>query len=205
MAFRDLGKTGSPCLGKFAAILDRKGVLVVPILFLLTGISTVSQDPLSINKPSPSLSEQGKKPTGGTVLEAFNESSEPRRRSLFGRIQHYVGTHKELLAADSVLWIAQGADAGVTAHCISVSRACMETNPIVGPRPSPGQLFGGVVLIAGTATILTHLAWHLESDSPLRHMIWVSSAIFAIRSGMATYNNVEETNRLQQARARLVH
>ncbi len=43
----------------------------------------------------------------------------------------------------------------------------------------------------------------LESNSPLRHMIWVSSAIFAIRSGMATYNNVEETERLQQARARL--
>jgi hypothetical protein len=205
MAFRELEKTASLCRGKFTAIQGRKAVLVVPILFLFTGISTKSQNPLSINEPSPSLSERGKESTGDSVLEAFNESNEPRRRGLFGRIQHYVGTHKELLAANTVLWVAQGVAAGVTAHCISVSSACMETNPIVGPRPSPGQLFGGVVLIAGTATILTHLAWHLESNSPLRHMIWVSSAIFAIRSGMATYNNVEETKRLQQARARLAH
>jgi hypothetical protein len=203
MAFRELEKTGSLCRGKFTAIQGRKAVLVVPILFLFTGISTKSQNPLSINEPSPSLSERGKEPTGDSVFEAFNESNEPRRRGLFGRIQHYVGTHKELLAADTILWVAQGVDAGVTAHCISISRACMETNPIVGPRPSPGQLFGGVVLIAGTATIFTHLAWHLESNSPLRHMIWVSSAIFAIRSGMATYNDVKETKRLQQARARL--
>jgi hypothetical protein len=205
MAFRDRAKTGSLRRGKFTAIQGRRAVLVVPILFLFTGISTKSQNPRSISEPSPSLSEQGKERTRGSTFEALYESSEPRRRGLVGRIHYYVGTHKELLAADTILWVAQGVDAGVTAHCISVSTACMETNPIVGHRPSPGQLFGGVVLIAGTATILTHLAWHLESNSPLRHMIWVSSAIFAIRSGMATYNDVEETKRLQQARARLVH
>jgi hypothetical protein len=166
MAFRDRAKTGSLRRGKFTAIQGRRAVLVVPILFLFTGISTKSQNPRSISETSPSLSEQGKERTRGSTFEALYGSSETRRRGLVGRIQHYVGTHKELLAADTILWVAQDVDAGVTAHCISVSTACMETNPIVGHRPSPGQLFGGVVLIAGTATILTHLAWHLESNSP---------------------------------------
>jgi hypothetical protein len=125
---------------------------------------------------------------------------ESRPRGVFGRIQHYVGTHKELLLADTLVWLGQGADAASTLHCIEVSTACRETNPIVGSRPNALQLVGGVFLAAGGVTTLNHLAWHF---APQRHIIWAWSGLLIVRNGIATYHNIEGTQRLQEARARL--
>ena len=135
-------------------------------------------------------------------LEDFEGQApiESRPRGGFGRIQHYVHTHKELLLADTLVWLGQGADAASTLHCIEVSTACRETNPIVGPRPNALQLVGGVFLAAGGVTTLNHLAWHF---APQRHIIWVWSGLMILRNGMATQNTVQQTERLQEARGRL--
>lgn len=134
-------------------------------------------------------------------------SIESSGRSVFGRIRHYIGTHKELLASDALLVAALSADAISSLHCIHLPReVCYETDPLFPSYPS--ELFYWGVYGGEEAAYITasHLWWHKHPDSPWRHIVWavpIASSIWEIPNVQSNLAQAAEGERLREARARV--
>jgi hypothetical protein len=143
-------------------------------------------------------------------LEEFERRApiESTGRSAFGRIRHYVGTHKELLASDALLIAALSADAISSVHCVNLPNdICDEKNRFLPNHPS-GLIyvgyFTGVEAIFITAS---HLLWHRNPDSPWRHLAWAAPIAYSIYEIPVVESNWEfvadKVGRLREARVRL--
>lgn len=134
--------------------------------------------------------------------------------SIEARVHTYVRTHKELLTNDALLSSAIFADAGSTIHCQNVGGpSCVETDPLLGKHPSAGAVIGLAIGADVGFIAINHLVWHFAPDKVSRHILWVWTAPVILTEALASQNNVNVTEMLEneltkqrsQARARLAH
>jgi hypothetical protein len=87
---------------------------------------------------------------------------------------HYVSTHKELLFADALTVLAGASDAASSIHCQNISSGCYETNPILGPHPSPAKYWSLTMGVDAGFVTVNHIIWHKaqKQNRPLRHLMW---------------------------------
>jgi hypothetical protein len=123
-----------------------------------------------------------------------------------GRVGHYIRTHKELLVADTIIVLAEGADAASSVHCQRTSPNCVERNSTVGSHPSNAVTWG---YAAGTAAALLtgeHLLWWLAKkvDPGARHLVVIAPIASGVTEYWSVSGNVDAANRLAAARSRLM-
>lgn len=115
----------------------------------------------------------------------------PAQAGPIGHVWHYVSTHKELLATDTLIMAGQMADAASTVHCIHYSPYCTENNPALPLRPTNAQLYidaGGIGL--GVCAI-DHLLWHFAPRAADRQIVIFAAAPIAIGDALQTKMNVD--------------
>lgn len=122
------------------------------------------------------------------------------------RVGHYIRTHKELLIADVIIALAEGADAGSSVHCQHVSASCNETNSTLGRHPSNAATW---TYAGGTAAALItaeHLVWWQAKkvDPEARHLILIFPLAVGITESWTVSQNVDAANRLAAARSRVM-
>jgi hypothetical protein len=202
-------------------------VQLIPALVLLTAISTGARslaaidDSVTRGRITWNAADSKQKQIETHNLEEFERRApiESTGRSLFGRIRHYVGTHKELLASDAVIFAALSADAITSVRCQHVYKVdCAESSRFLPNHPSEFEYWGylggqGAVYISST-----HLWWHKHPDSPWRHIVWagpIAVSIYEAFNLIPTYegfpmldfsnrfSSEQEGARLREARTRL--
>jgi hypothetical protein len=193
----------------------RTCVQLIPALALLTAISTGARSLTAIDssiirgKITWNASDPKQKQAEARNLEEIERRTpiEYERRGTLSRVQHYVSTHKELLASDVLLFSALSADAISTVHCVRMPNLCYEGNHILPDHPSDFVVWG---YFTGLETILitaSHLWWHRHPDSPWRHMAWIGPIAYSVYEVPIVRSNwdyaPEKIQRLQEARARL--
>ncbi|HXN99296.1 MAG TPA: hypothetical protein VN881_09505 [Candidatus Acidoferrales bacterium] len=193
----------------------RASFRLVPVLILLVGTSAGARSLAAIDgslargKATWNAADSKQKQIDDRHLEEFEGRAPIERsgRSLFGRIKHYVSTHKELLATDAIVFAALSADAISSEHCIRVPILCYETSSLLPNYPS-GLLYWGY--FTGEEAIYVtamHLWWHKHPDSPWRHVDWagpIGVSIFEIYNVRDNYEIASgQSKRLQEARARV--
>lgn len=103
---------------------------------------------------------------------------------------HYIGTHKELLAADAVVVAAWSADASSTVydehHCV-----CVEQNALLGKNPSAGAVWSYAIGAAGAQVGVNHLVWHYAPDHSDQHLLWFVMAPLVGMEASNIYSNVQ--------------
>lgn len=136
-------------------------------------------------------------------------AQEPQRatRPAFpARVVGYVKTHKELLLADTVLILAESADAASSVHCQKVSpTGCVERNIILSHHPNEADTWSVALgMNAGALIAFNHLIWKFAPAPELRHFVWFTAGPIALVESINVYDNTAATARLQQARARVM-
>jgi hypothetical protein len=201
--------------GKIMTIQFRICVQLIPALVLLTGISTGArslaaiEDSVTRGKITWNADDQKQKQTEVRSLEEFESRTplEYERRGTLGRIQHYVSTHKELLASDALLFSALSADAISSVHCVRMPNLCYEGNRILPDHPSDFVVWGYFTGLETIYITASHLWWHRHPGSPWRHIAWVAPIAYSVYEIPIVRSNwdyaPEKIQRLQDARARL--
>jgi len=187
----------------------------VSVLILLPPFSTrarslaaidesVTRSKITWNSP-----DQKPRQTEARNLEELESRTpiEYERRGTFGRIQHYVSTHKELLASDVLLFSALSADAISSVHCVHMANLCYEGNRILPDRPSDFVIWGYFTGLETIYITASHLWWHKHPDSRWRHIAWVAPIAYSIYEVPIVRSNwdyaPEKIQRLREARARV--
>lgn len=184
---------------------------LIPALVLLTGISTGARsltaidDSVTRSRITWNATDSKQKQIEARNFEEFERRApiESTGRAVFGRIRHYVGTHKELLASDALLIAAFSADAASSVHC--PVRGCVETNRILPNNPSDFVYWGYFTGLEAICITASHLWWHRHPNSPWRHIAWAAPISYSIYEVPNVRFNVDtdKIGRLQEARARL--
>jgi hypothetical protein len=217
----------------------RTCVQLIPALVLLTGISTGARSLAAIDdsvirgRTASNAVDSKQKQIETHNLEEFERRApiESTGRSVFGRIRHYVGTHKELLASDAFLIAAFSADAVSSIKCqheANRPEGCTELNKLLGIHPSELTFWG---YLGGQETMYitaNHLWWHRHPDTPWRHLVWAAPIAWSIYESWVVRANLTfppgttkntpamtrilsqqlpqpATERLREARARLLN
>jgi hypothetical protein len=205
----------------------RISLALVSVLILLTGVSTRGRslaaidESLTRGKVTWNAADTKQKQIGPRNLEDLADRApiESSGRSVFGRIRHYVGTHKELLASDAVIFAALSADAITSVRCQHLyTLDCVESNRFLPNHPSEFVYWG---YLAGQEAVYissTHFWWHKHPHSPWRHVAWaapIAVSIYETFNLVSTYETFNLLNfanrfsseqdgaRLREARARL--
>jgi hypothetical protein len=191
-------------------------VQLIPALVLLMAISTGARslaaidDSVARGRITWNAADSKQKQIEARNFEEFERRApiESTGRSVFGRIRHYVGTHRELLASDALLIAALSADAISSVHCVNLPNGiCYEGNTLLPDHPS-GLIFVGY--FTGVEAIFitaSHVWWHRNPESPWRHLAWVAPIVYSIYEIPIVESNWEfaadKVGRLREARARL--
>jgi hypothetical protein len=196
----------------------RISVGLVLVLILLTSASTRARSLAAIdesltrgrvtwNAAEPKQKQMESRNFG--ALDARTRM-ENRPQGLFGRIHHYVGTHKELLASDALFVVAASADTISSVHCAHVPRGnCFETNPLLPNYPSELGYWSFTSGVEAVYITAIHLWTHRHPDSPWRHFNWsvpVAASIYEIINVKDNYQIARSESpdrQLQEARARV--
>jgi hypothetical protein len=190
-------------------------VQLIPALVLLTGASTAARslaaiDDSVIRGGIPSIAADSKqKQIEARNLEEIERRTpiEYERRGTLGRIQHYISTHKELLASDVLLFSALSADAISSVHCVRMPNLCYEGNHILPDHPSDFVVWGYFTGLETIFITTSHLWWHRHPDSAWRHMAWIAPIAYSVYEVPIVRSNwdyaPEKIQRLQEARARV--
>jgi hypothetical protein len=186
-------------------------VQLIPALVLFTAISTGARSLAAIDdsvirgRTALNAADSKQKQIEAHNLEEFESRApiESTDRSLFGRIRHYVGTHKELLASDALLVSALSADAASSVHC--PVQGCVEKNRILPNNPSEFVYWGYFTGLEAIYITASHLWWHRHPNSPWRHIAWAAPISYSIyeESNVRLNLNPDKIGRLQEARARV--
>ena len=123
-------------------------VRLVSVLILLPAFSTRARslaaidDSVTRGRITWNAADPKQKQIEARNLEEFESRPpiESMRRSMFGRIRHYVGTHKELLASDALLVAALSADAASSVNC--PVQQCTEANRFLPDHPTEFVYWG---------------------------------------------------------------
>jgi hypothetical protein len=139
----------------------------------------------------------------------FVQAQEPMRaeRAAFpARVVIYAKTHKELLLADTILILAESADAASSVHCQKVApTGCVERNIILSHHPNEVDTWSVALgMNAGMLIALNHLIWKFAPAPELRHMVWFTTGPIALVESINVDDNAATAARLQQARARVM-
>jgi hypothetical protein len=177
-------------------------VRFVSVLILLPAFSTRARSLAAIDESVTqskirwNSADQKPRQTEARNLEEFERRApiESTGRSVFGRIRHYVGTHKELLASDALIFAAWSADAVSSIQCQHAAfppdETCTEANNLLGAHPSELTYWG---YFAGLETIFitaNHLWWHRHPGSPWHHLVWAIPIACSIDEFFNVQNNL---------------
>jgi hypothetical protein len=191
-------------------------VQLIPALVLLAGISTGARslaaidDSVTRGRIAWNAADSKQKQIEAHNLDEFERRApiETTGRSVLGRIRHYVGTHKELLASDALLIATLSADGLSSVHCVNLPNdICFETNRLLPNHPTELIFLGYFTGVEAIFIIPSHVWWHRNPDSPWRHLLWIAPIACAIAEASVVKSNWEFTAdnvvRLQEARARV--
>ena len=181
-------------------------------LVLIYGAPTVAQESASTPSSSSALTQQTAQlsapaeSNASGLYGAPHVTVEARRTNIFSRTTHYMATHKELIAAEALVFMGQSADAASTVHVRRVCRSCVETNPDLGKHPDEMAIWGWAIGSSMLVSSLYHLENRYAGESADRHIIWLPTIAMAINDAMTVRGNAETAERaqaVQQARARV--
>lgn len=116
-----------------------------------------------------------------------------RAQSFPSKIVHYVSTHKELLAADSIILAAGIADTWSSDGCQHYRKYCIETNPLLGQHPTQFDTAAYGMGLSALLVAAQHGIWHFAPDKGARHVIWFIATPQAVAQSMNSWNNVQGT------------
>jgi hypothetical protein len=128
------------------------------------------------------------------------------------RFIHYVKTHKVILVADTLLIMAEAADAASSVHCQTVP-GCVEQNGTLGRHPSVAATWGWTMGAAGVLVTANHVWWWATNkydSKDLRPLMFLWNAPLVITQVFNVKNNVDAAEYLQNRerhipRVRLPH
>jgi hypothetical protein len=192
-------------------------VRLVSVLILLPAFSTRARslaaidDSVTRGRITWNATGRRQKRAEARNLEEFKSRApiESSGRGAFGRIRHYVGTHKELLASDALFIAALSADAFSTVRCQHMfGRDCVEENRLLPDSPSEFEVWGYFTGEEALYITAIHLWWHRNPDSPWRHIDWaipIAESIYEIPNVRYNWDFGSDSKpaRLQEARARV--
>jgi hypothetical protein len=196
------------------SIQSRISLALVLVLILLVGTSTGARslaaidDSLTRGKATWNAADSKQKQieTHNLEVQASGESS---GRSVFGRIRHYVGAHKELLASDALFVAAATADTISSVHCVGATPKghCYESNPLLPNYPSELAYWSLTSGVEAAYIAAIHVWWHRHPDSRWRRINWavpIGTSIYEIPNVKDNYYlAANPQRRLQEARARV--
>jgi len=117
------------------------------------------------------------------------------------KVWHYVSTHKQILIRDALIAGSISADAWSTQRCLAASPNCYETNPLVGQRPSPLQLWGFSAGGIAVGIAFNHLIPHLEQDKSTGQILpWLGVIPLTVSESWFAYSNVQTADKLRNSR-----
>jgi len=192
-------------------------VRLVSVLILLPAFSTRARSLAAIDdsvirsRITWNAADSKQKQIEARNLEEFERRApvESTGRSVPGRIRHYLGTHKELLASDALLIAALSADAISSLRCQHrFGPDCVEGNPLLPNHPSEFMYWGYFTGEEALYITAIHLWWHRNPSSRWRHIDWVVPIAASIIEMPNVRDNWDfgydsKPGRLQEARARV--
>jgi hypothetical protein len=121
------------------------------------------------------------------------------RLSALSHVGHYIRTHKELLAADTLMTLSLSADVGSSVHCQSVSLGCVETACFLPTHPNELQIEGDAAAKIISLISLNHWLFRVadRTDPPARHLIWFWTIPIAVTEFVTVRSNVATANELE--------
>lgn len=111
------------------------------------------------------------------------------------RIWRYIGTHKLLLATDTVLILSSLADSASSYKCEQTSTFCSEDNPLLPKHPTAAQLYS--LKLGMTAGFITLNHWWYHAGSDWGYELWTAPLVFSNIS--AAKHNVDLAEKLSSA------
>lgn len=115
------------------------------------------------------------------------------RQNILKKAWHFAGHHKELLAANAVIFLSANAAAASTVHCIH--------DPNCGQRPVPfgtletnthAYVQANLIGLGGAA--IMNFGWHYrpkDSDKPMAHIfLWSIPALSVVGNGLQAHDEV---------------
>jgi hypothetical protein len=116
--------------------------------------------------------------------------------------KHFLRTHKEVILADTFIFMAWSADAAISNKCQRLP-GCIERNPLLGNHPGSSETWGYALGMASAISAGNLFVWNRAPATELRHMIWFWTGPFLLFDYFNIKSNVDTVQRLEQARARL--
>jgi hypothetical protein len=128
---------------------------------------------------------------------AATPSPAQTRQNIFKRVWHFAGHHKELLAANAIIFLSANASAASAVHCIHDVNC---RNPIIYGRPETNvHAYAKANLIGlGGATIM-NVGWcfrpkdHPGEAIPAHLFLWSIPTLSAVGNGLQTRDQVKSS------------
>jgi hypothetical protein len=136
----------------------------------------------------------------GTVLLLIFCSAIPSpaqtRQNIVKRAWHFAGHHKELLAADAVIFLSANAAAASTVHCIH-DVTCGQRPVPFGTLETNAHAYAQANLIGLGGAAIMHFGWHYrpkESGHTIAHIfLWSIPTLSAVGNGLQTWDQVKSS------------
>jgi hypothetical protein len=138
-------------------------------------------------------------------LPLFPLRAQVHKTSVQSKIGHYVRTHKNMLVADAVVTLAQGADAASTIKAEGICKTCADQG-FFGPHPTHFQAYfqteiGAVGVIAFNAAAYHHYRKGGDDASSVGQFFfsWMFTAPVSFHAYADVQDNVGAINEWEQS------
>jgi hypothetical protein len=125
---------------------------------------------------------------------AATPSPAQTRQNIVKRAWHFAGHHKELLAADAIIFLSANAAAASTVHCIH-DATCGQRPVPLGALETNAHAYAQANLIGLGGAAIMHFGWHYrpkESGQTIAHIfLWSVPTLSAVGNGLQAWDEVK--------------
>lgn len=130
------------------------------------------------------------------IFCAATPSPAQTRQNIVKRAWHFAGHHKELLAADAVIFLSANAAAASTVHCIHDLNCGQRPVPF-GTLETNAHAYAQANLIGLGGAAIMHFGWHYrpkESGQTMAHIfLWSIPTLSAVGNGLQAWDQVKSS------------
>jgi hypothetical protein len=124
---------------------------------------------------------------------AATPSPAQTRQNILKKAWHFAGHHKELLAADAVIFLSANAAAASTVHCIH-DVSCGQRPVPFGTLETNAHAYAKANLIALGGAAIMNFGWHYrpkESGQTMAHIfLWSIPTLSVVGNGLQAHDEV---------------
>lgn len=126
---------------------------------------------------------------------AATSSQAQTQQNIFKRAWHFAGHHKELLAADAIIFFSANAAAASTVHCIHDLNCGQRPVPF-GTLETNAHAYAQANLIGLGGAAIMHFGWHYRpkesGQTRFAHVfLWSIPTLSAVGNGLQAWDEVK--------------